>query len=185
MADRYAAFLRAVNLGSTRKVSGEQLRSIFEQLGFEDVATFRTSGNVVFSAAEAGAASKLESRIEEGLADELGFEVPVFARSEAEIKAIAKHEPFPAKAVKASAGKLQVVLLEKKPSAAARKKVTGLASEDDRLALKGVELYWLPSGGTQRSGLDLKTIEKALGPMTIRTMGTIEQIAQKFFGYSP
>ena len=28
------------------------------------------------------------------------------------------------------------------------------------------------------SALDLKAIERALGPMTIRTMGTLEQIAE-------
>ena len=56
-----------------------------------------------------------------------------------------------------------------------------LASEEDRLAVKGTELYWLPSGGTQKSKLDMKTIDKALGLNTLRTMGTIEQLAAKYF----
>ena len=46
---RYVAFLRGVNLGSRRRVKGEDLRLCFEGLGFEDVATFRTSGNVIFA----------------------------------------------------------------------------------------------------------------------------------------
>jgi uncharacterized protein (DUF1697 family) len=45
---RHAAFLRAVNLGRHRKASSQVLREAFEAEGFEDVATFRTSGNVVF-----------------------------------------------------------------------------------------------------------------------------------------
>ena len=57
-----------------------------------------------------------------------------------------------------------------------------LASEQDRLALKGTELYWLPSGGTQQSALDMKAIDRSIGLNTIRTQGTIEQMASKFFG---
>ena len=57
-----------------------------------------------------------------------------------------------------------------------------LASEQDRLAVKGTELYWLPSGGTQKSALDMKAIDSAVGPNTLRTQGTIEQMAAKFFG---
>ena len=84
-----------------------------------------------------------------------------------------------AKRVAASKGKLQVSLLAKKPTAAARKKVLALATDEDRLAIEGRELFWLPSGGTIDSELDLKAIEKALGKGTMRTMGTIEQIAAK------
>ena len=54
----------------------------------EDVATFRTSGNVVF-AADRGSARQLAGRIETGLAGSLGFEVTVFLRTAAELRAIA------------------------------------------------------------------------------------------------
>ena len=117
----HAAFLRAVNLGATRKASKEQLTEAFEGLGFEDVATFRTSGNVVFTGK--GAAGKLRSEIEKALKKALGFEVPVFLRTEAQLAAIAARKPFPPKALKASKGKLQVALLETKPPTAAVKRV--------------------------------------------------------------
>jgi hypothetical protein len=56
-----------------------------------------------------------------------------------------------------------------------------LGSEKDRLAIRGTELYWLPSAGTQESELGMARIDKTIGPMTLRTMGTIEQIAEKHF----
>jgi uncharacterized protein (DUF1697 family) len=177
---RYAAFLRAVNLGSTRKAGSEQLRALFEGLGLEDVATFRTSGNVVFDTGRE-AEAKLTERIERGLADELGFDVVIFLRSAREIRAIAEREPFPASAVEASKGKLQVMLLAAKPTKQLQNDVLALATEEDRLAFGERELYWLPSGGTQRAALDLKAIGKLIGPSTTRTMGTIELMAAKFF----
>jgi len=175
--ERYVAFLRGMNLGK-RRIKNEELRAEFETLGFEDVSTFRASGNVIFGAAKKSEGA-LTKEIERGLGEALGYEVPVFLRNRAEVAAIAAQEPFPAKAVEASKGKLQVTMLAKKPTAAARKKVLALATEEDSLAIVARELFWLPSGGTLESELDLKAIEKALGKGTQRTVGTIEQIAAK------
>lgn len=175
---RYVAFLRGMNLGN-RRIKNDELRAEFEQLGFADVGTFRASGNVIFSASADAGAAGLAKKIEGGLAASLGYEVAVFLRTAGEVAAIAAREPFEAKLVKASKGKLQVLLLGRKPAAAARKKVLALASEEDRLAIEGRELYWLPSGGTIDSDLDLKAIDAALGKGTMRTKGTIDQIAAK------
>jgi uncharacterized protein (DUF1697 family) len=175
--DRYVAFLRGMNLGN-RRIKNKELRAHFEGLGCEEVATFRASGNVVFERDETPA--KLTSCLEEGLAGALGYEVPVFLRSAEELLAIASYRPFDAELVEASKGKLQVALLAKKPSAAAAKWALSLSSEADRLAIEGRELYWLPSGGISESELDLKTAESAVGPWTMRTKGTIEQIVARY-----
>jgi uncharacterized protein (DUF1697 family) len=176
---RYVAFLRGMNLGN-RRIKNPELAAEFERLQLLDVATFRASGNVVFGLEGRESRAALAERIETGLLKELGYDVPVYLRTIDEVVAIAAQEPFPAKAIAASKGKLQVTLLRGKPSAAARKKALAQGSEEDRLAIDGPELYWLPSGGISESDLDLKAIEKALGPGTQRTMGTIEQIAAKY-----
>jgi uncharacterized protein (DUF1697 family) len=175
---RYVAFLRGMNLGG-RRIKNEELRRPFEEMGLEDVATFRASGNVIFSTPRREAEGKLAGRIEAELDERLGYDVPVFLRSAEEIAAIAGQEPFDEKAVAKSKGKLQISLLKKKPSAAAKKKVLALAGEEDQLAIESRELYWLPSGGLLESDLDLKTIAELLGTDTRRTMGTIEEIARR------
>jgi uncharacterized protein (DUF1697 family) len=177
---RYAAFLRAINLGRNRRVGSADLRAAFEEAGFDEVVTFRTSGNVAFSATRE-ARTKMTGRIERALRDALGYEVPIYLRTDAEVRAIAEHEPFSAKRSGRSKGKLQVLLLPRPAAAGTRKKALALATDDDLLAFGKRELYWLPRGGTQESGLDLKALEKLLGPATIRTRGTIEQMAGKFF----
>lgn len=176
--DRYVAFLRGMNLGN-RRIKNEELRRHFEAMGFEEVATFRASGNVIFSTPKREAEAKLATRVEAELDERLGYDVPVFLRSADELAAIAAHEPFESDAVAKSMGKLQVSFLKKKPSAAARKKALALASDEDLVAIEGRELYWLPSGGISESDLDLKAIDAALGAGTLRTMGTVEQIAAK------
>jgi uncharacterized protein (DUF1697 family) len=177
---RYVAFLRGVNLGAHRRVKGEDLRACFGGMGFEEVATFRASGNVIFSTPKREPEAKLRKRVETGLAEGLGFDVTVFLRSIEEVAAIAGREPFDPKRVSKSKGKLQVSLLAEKPTAAAKKKALALAGDGDLLAIEKRELYWLPSGGLLDSGLDLKAIERLLGKDTRRTMGTIEQITAKY-----
>jgi uncharacterized protein (DUF1697 family) len=176
----HAAFLRGINLGARRRAGAEKLRSVFEGMGFDDVATFRTSGNVVFAGGREPA-SKLTARIEKELAGALGFEVTVFLRTAREVRAIAAERPFPSADVAASKGKLQVALLPAKPTTMKRNEALALATDDDRLALRGRELYWLPGGGTRDSALNQVAIEKLVGPWTMRTMGTLEQLTAKYF----
>ena len=177
---RYAAFLRGVNLGARRRAGSDDLRSCFESIGLDGVATFRTSGNVVFEAGRE-ARGKLTARIEKALAEALGYDVTVFLRTASELDSIAARQPFPAKLVDRSKGKLQVALLPQKPSAGARRRVLALATDEDRLDFADRELYWLPSGGTRDAGLDLAAVEKPIGPWTMRTKGTLEQLHAKYF----
>jgi uncharacterized protein (DUF1697 family) len=177
--ERYVAFLRGMNLGK-RRIKNPELVEHFEGMGLEDVATFRASGNVVFIDPTSEAESKLQKRLEAELDERLGYDVAVFLRSAEEVAAIAAREPFDGKAIKASKGKPQVVLLGRKPSAKAKKAVLALAPEGDLMVVEGRELHWLPTVGLSETELDTKALDAALGKGTTRTAGTIEQIAAKY-----
>jgi uncharacterized protein (DUF1697 family) len=168
-----------MNVGGHR-LSNVELRTHFEELGFSDVNTFRASGNVLFAAANEPV-DRMAAQIETGLAAALGYEVPVFLRNSSEIRKITALEPFAKPLVEASKGKLQVAMLSAKPAAKARKEVLAMATDEDRLAFGARELHWLPSGGILDTALDFKAIEKLLGPMTTRTIGTVQLLAAKYF----
>jgi uncharacterized protein (DUF1697 family) len=176
---RFVAFLRGMNVGGHRLTNAE-LRAHFEALGFADVDTFRASGNVVF-AGEDRPPALVRERIEAGLLERLGYAVPSFIRNAEQLRAIAEGQPFAPKLLKASAGKLQVGFLLDPVTAPARKRLEALAGEDDRLAFDGCEMYWLPRAGVLDSRLDMQTIARELGAMTMRTKGTVEQIFAKHF----
>lgn len=171
----HAAFLRGINVGGHR-VAGADLVDAFEGLGFEDISTFRASGNVLF---DAGSAKPTAEPIEKALAEALGYDVPTFLRSAKQLHAIAGREPFAETQIRASRGKLQVLFLAKKPGKRATGDALSQASGNDLLEIEGRELFWLPSSGTQESELDWKTIGAALGVSTTRTMGTVKQLAAK------
>jgi len=175
-----------MNVGGHR-LTNDELRAHFETMGFAQVATFRASGNVVFAAGERSP-QEAAAHIEHGLAELLGYAVPTFVRSDAQVRAIAAARPFGDRTTGAHGGKLQVSLLASAPTPEAREQVLALAGEDDALAFGASspegerELYWLPSGGMLDSALDMATIEWLLGASTMRTKGTIELIASKHCG---
>ncbi len=173
----HVAFLGGMNLGS-RRITNAELTAEFEALGFERVSTFRASGNVIFEASGQSEGA-LIAEIEEGLEESLGYPVPTFVRGEDEVRAIADFDPFDLEVLAATKGKLQVALLSRIPGKDAHDEALGLASDDDRLAITERELYWLPKGGISDSDLDIARIGRLIGPMTIRTKGTIEGIAAK------
>jgi len=168
----YAAFLRAINVGGRRITGTELCKPFSDDLGYSDVASFRASGNVVFGAPRKPA----EGRIEDGLEKALGYEVGVFLRGPAEMAELAEAEPFEPGA------KFHVMFLKTLPSPARQRDILALGTEDDRLAFGKRELFWRPRGRMLESELDLKAVEKLVGLNTMRTNGTVTQIAAKYFG---
>ena len=169
---RYAAFLRGINVGGTR-IAKDDLCAPFSALGFEDVTTFRASGNVIFEAPREPA-TKLAKKIEDALTNDLGFTRAVtFIRTAAEMRALAADDPFPRRPDQ----KLHVMFALRKPPA----KVLELATKSDQLKIGKKELYWAPEGRMVDSELDLKAVDKLIGPNTVRTKGTVDEIAARWF----
>ena len=168
----HVAFLRAVNVGG-RVVKMERLRRLFTDLGYRDVATLIASGNVLFTPGRRQPAA-VERRIEQSLAEMLGFEVTTFVRSSAELAAITRAEAMTA----ADGETVLVGFLKTAPDAAARARVTALRTPGDELAVVGREAWWLRRGRISDSRLSGGSLEKALGaPMTMRNITTVRKLA--------
>jgi len=170
----YTAFLRAINVGG-RRIKGPELCLPFTNMGFENAASFRASGNVVFDAPR----KPSESEIEAGLEEALGYEVAVFLRSPGEMEGLAALEPFEPEA------KFHVMFLKKLPAKRVQDEVLGLSTEDDKLAFGERELFWRPRGRMLESELDLNRVGKLIGLNTMRTSGTVQQIAAKYLAGRP
>jgi uncharacterized protein (DUF1697 family) len=169
---RYAAFLRGINVGGTR-IAKDDLCAPFVAVGLENVTTFRASGNVIFDGPRESA-TKLAKRIEQRLADDLGFTRAItFIRTAAEMRALAADDPIP----RAPGQKLHVMFCLRKPPAS----VLEYATESDPLVIGRRELYWGPQGRMTDSEIDLKAIEQLIGPLTMRTKDTVDQIAARWF----
>jgi uncharacterized protein (DUF1697 family) len=89
---RFVAFLRGINVGG-HSVVKEQLKESFTSLGFQNISTFKQSGNVIFESDKSNP-KEIEARIEEKLQSALGYEVAVFVRTFPQLKRIIDLEAF-------------------------------------------------------------------------------------------
>ncbi len=177
---RYAAFLRAINVGGHIVKMG-QLRGVFEEAGLANVETFIASGNVVFESVVKDAA-KLEKSLERRLASALGYDVATFIRSMPELRAVAEHAPFPAREAAAAHG-VYVAFLRAAPGAAAVKTLLAFRSDLDDFHVQGREAWWLARASISKTPFSGGKLEKALGmPATLRNVTTVRRMASKYAG---
>lgn len=90
---RYVALLRAVNLGSHKKLSMPELRELLSGLGYADVQTYLQSGNAVFTADEPRA-DRVAAEIEERLTAELGLTTEVILRTADQLRKVVDGNPM-------------------------------------------------------------------------------------------
>ncbi len=158
----YVALLRGINVSGQRKVPMARLRALCEGLGYTEVTTYLQSGNVVFQAPRRPT-TVLASAIEERIAAELGFDVPVLVRTKEALHAVATTNPLLDGGVDAAS--LHVVFLEGRPSPTALAALDALAAEPfapDRFVASGSEIYLSCPNGYGRTKLTNAFFERRL-----------------------
>ncbi len=166
-----------MNVGGHR-ISNEDLAVHIKALGFQDVTPYQASGNVLLGGTANRLGEDLETELEAGLESALGYAVPVMVRTATQIRHISSLQPFPIVAP-FSGGKLQVMMLKHPPDSQVAKAVLAHATGDDRLQFDEGELFWQPTGGITDSELDFAAVEKLVGVLTMRTVGTIQRIRKR------
>lgn len=91
----YAALLRGINVGGSKKIAMADLRTLMEGLGHDGVRTYLQSGQAVFTPAR-GDEESLAAELTRAIEQRYGFTVDVIVRDHAYLKAIADACPFPA-----------------------------------------------------------------------------------------
>jgi uncharacterized protein (DUF1697 family) len=159
------SLLRGVNVGGHRKVKMDDLRAVYESLGFEDVRTYINSGNVLFRTA-ARDPVRLRKRIEDGIESACGFRPDVILRTPSDLKSAIARNPFAARPG-IHPSRLAIQFLADSPSDEARTQVLAIKCAPEELHIDGRELYIYFPNGMARPTLSLPLVEK-----TLRTSGT-------------
>jgi uncharacterized protein (DUF1697 family) len=175
---KYIAFLRAINVGG-HNVKMDELKKLFESLGFSNVETFIASGNVIFET-PSNDPSKLEKKIEAVLNEKLKYEVSTFLRTTMELTEISRYKPFKQKGMDAAAA-LNVAFIAEPLDTAAVKKLMTFKNEIDDFHVHEREIYWLCQVRQSDSKFSNATLEKAIGRRsTLRGISTVQKMAEKY-----
>ncbi|MFC8429024.1 DUF1697 domain-containing protein [Streptomyces sp. NPDC057253] len=95
MTTTYAALLRGINVGGSRKVPMADLRTLMEGLGHVGVRSHLQSGQAVFTA-DHGDEESLAAELAGAIEERFGFAVDVIVRDHTYLRAVAENCPFPA-----------------------------------------------------------------------------------------
>jgi uncharacterized protein (DUF1697 family) len=89
---KYVALLRGISPVNPN-MHGEKLRGVLKGLGFDNVQTIISSGNVVFESPSKDV-KKLEAMIEKAWPEKLGFKSTTIIRSQQQLKELVAQDPF-------------------------------------------------------------------------------------------
>ncbi len=167
---RYAAFLRGV---SPMNVKMPELKKAFESAGFTEVKTLLSSGNVVFDACRASAAT-LQRAAEAAICERLGQAFLTIVRPIGMLRELLASHPYRAFDLEPSAKRIITFLRD----APAEPPTLPLECDGVRLlALHGRELFsaYLPN---PKGPVFMSLIERTFGKeLTTRTRETVTRVA--------
>lgn len=89
---RYIALLRGINISGKNKIAMSDLKHSFEELGFENVATYINSGNIIFSS-ESDDVNILSSKIKLMIKEKFQLDIPVLIMLQDKLKEILSNAP--------------------------------------------------------------------------------------------
>lgn len=172
---KYFAFLRAINVGGKNLIKMEDLKKIFESLGFKNVKTYIQSGNIIFETTEKSK-EKIIKRTEKELHKYFGEDVLVFLRTFPEVKAIVKYNPF-SKIKTAPSTKLYVSFIKEKLIKKSKLPFVSAKKNVEIIAIKNCEVYCITAEVNGRFGFPNNFVEDYFEvAATSRNWNTINKI---------
>jgi uncharacterized protein (DUF1697 family) len=170
---KHVAFLRAINVGTTNRITMVKLSTLFESAGCSNVSSYLQSGNIIFDAI--GKSGEVASRIETELLAAGLKKVDVVLRSPKELSALIKQNPFAN--YDGEINKFSVSFLKTTPTATPTERLTKDGVEvpllDDRTLCLAMPSTAALSGGAS------SVIDKSWGtPSTTRWWNVVETLSE-------
>lgn len=177
----FVSLLRGINVGGNRKIRMDDLKALYESLGFKDVIPYIQSGNVVFHSDDTDVI-RLRRHIEDGIEKQFGFHVDVIIRTSAELSEIIDKNPFQGQESKES-NRVVVMFLASHAVSTAQEDIQKTYTGPEELHITGQEAYIYYPDGIGRSKLTNTFLEKKLQTRgTARNWNTVLRLQQMMQG---
>lgn len=171
---RWIALLRGINVGGHNKIPMAELRNLCADLGWQNMATYIQSGNILFSAE--GTTSTLEKQLAEAIAAHFGHRVSVIVRPAAAWPLYIKLNPFP-EASESEPNRVMLGLAQKPLAADAAKKLSEYAASGESISQRTDSLWIHYASGQAGSKITPALLDRLAGsPVTTRNWRTVLKI---------
>lgn len=153
----YIALLRGINVGGHKKIPMAELRELLTNTGYKAVESYIQSGNIILFSSENK--RDVEHKIHNAIASHFGFDVPVIAKTRAELMQIFEACPFSEEKKENS----YFVLLSKIPETELIDEVIKIKYANEEFQIINDCLYFYSSVGYGRTKFNMNSFEKRLG----------------------
>lgn len=175
----HLALLRGINVSGHNMIKMDVLKSLLENMGFQNVRTYIQSGNVFIDSEEEHGAS-VGFAIKQELFKQLGLDVPIVVVSKQDIEQCFSANPY-LKEKEVDEKKLYVAFLSKEfqPSAINDLKISQFKPDEASIDKNRIFIKYAIGAGKTR--LDQKYIEKKLNVIaTIRNWNTVSKLLEMY-----
>lgn len=173
-SNTYIGLLRGINVGSSTRVPMDRLRTLCEEIGWQDVRSYIQSGNIVFRSTSGRQA--LEDQLERALPQAFGITPAVVVRNSTDWAAIAALNPFVEEA-RQSPNRVMLAISKRPPAPAALESLQARAGSE-RIARTGDAIWIYYADGAGRSKLTPAVLDRVVGsPVTTRNLNTVLKLA--------
>ncbi len=155
----YISILRGINVGGNRIVKMDDLRRLYEDLGFTKVRTFIQSGNVIFQDGTFEP-KDLEHKISFKIKELFSFDVPVIVKTKDQLEILYKNNPFLRKCNN-EIDKLHVTFFSEQPKQSDIENFN-ISSGSDEYSFGDSAFYLYCPGGYGKTKLSNQYLEQKL-----------------------
>jgi len=156
----------------------EDLKKVYEGIGFREIITYVQSGNVIFKTTRNHSYAVLSDTIEQAIKEKYSFHVPVIIRTVDEMRLTLSSNPF-LNEDGIDREKLHVTFLEEEPSSADISVINKYDFPPDRFRIIGKEVYLYCPEGYGNTKLSNDFFEKKLhGKATTRNWKTVLKLEE-------
>lgn len=173
----YVAFLRAINLGKTRKFPMAELQALLEAEGYTDVETYIHTGNVRLRSTMRST-TKVGVELERLFEADRGFVVRTIVLTPRELREV--YDDAMRIDPPIEADRRYVTLLQEPAPASAIAELESRSNEAEAARVRGRAVHLWMRDGYQNTKLDNARIEKTGGHATTRDLKVITTLAERW-----
>jgi uncharacterized protein (DUF1697 family) len=175
----WVALLRGVNVGGRNKLPMAELRAVLADAGYEAVATYIQSGNIVFGSEarhDQAACDRVASQLRGIVAERFELDVPIVAFPAERLHEILAANPYPE--LETEPKHLHVFFTQEPVPATAFAELDAERFAPDSVTVVDGVIYASYPAGMARSKLTNAVLDRTVGaPTTARNWATVRKLA--------
>jgi uncharacterized protein (DUF1697 family) len=173
---KYLALLRGINVSGQKLIKMTDLKSHFEELGFNNVLTYIQSGNIVFEANKTDDVY-IAKEISHKIKEKYGWDVPVMVRTDSDLRLMIENSPFLKQGLNSE--NIYITFLENAPLSELVKKFNEIPFGTDLIVIHQRHIYSYIPGGYGKTKHNNNFIESKLKvSATTRNLKTVLKLME-------